>query len=251
MIASTEFLHEQDKTLTRRIFAETPFKSWLDSAHENDFDAVCDYVYGASLAEISCGSVLEMRDLACEKFGIEQFKIYCVRDYDLEISCVGYHSPAVLIPNSLIDCANEEILQARLYAAAAAVATGHHRLKFFTWAAENMSGVASLPVIGKAMIALLYEWNRVQQYSLDRAVLLATDNIELALKNILFGIIPQNLLENFRFGSDDDTFLKQTERYFRNENPAQIIGKVFSYFSNYSWLPLRYDELRKFYQSQR
>lgn len=249
MIPPQDFIHEQDARLTKRLFLETPLKSWFDKLHENNFDAICDYVCTSSLPEISQGTLIDMRDLACEKFGVAHFSICRTRDYDMDLSFVGYNSPVVLIPDSLIRHATEDILQARLYAQAAAAAAGHHKLTFFIWAAQNMSGISGLPIIGQAVIALLYEWNRVRQFSLDRAVLLATGDFSLALKNILFGVVPNDVLEKFQFGSEDDTFLDQTRRYFNHDNPAQIVGKVFGYFSDFSWLPRRYEELRKFYKS--
>jgi hypothetical protein len=88
-------------------------------------------------------------------------------------------------------------------------------------------GVASVPIIRQAILAVLYEWNRTLQFSLDRAVLLATNNYELALKNILYGVVPDCILKNFQFGNEKDNFLEQAQRYLKNEDPAQIIGKYF------------------------
>lgn len=246
MIATRDFLHEQDEKLTQRIFSETFFKSWVDRLHTGGLDKVCDYVYGASLPEIPQGSLTVMCDIACQEFGMESVALRQTRNYEPEVLVVGYNTPSILITDSLIDCADEEILQARLYAAAAAIAAGHHKLKFFIWAAENMSGVAGLPIFGKAILAVLYEWNRVRQFSLDRAVLLATGDFSLALKNILFGVVPNEILKNFDFGTNADTFNEQMRRYFGHDDPAQLVGKIFGYLTDYSWLPRRYDELKKF-----
>lgn len=247
MISTKEFLHDEDAALTARIFSERPFKSWLDRMHDEVLDDVCNYVYDASFPKISQGVLTQMRDISCAKFGLKPYKLYRTRNYDTEISCVGYNTPAVLIPDSLVDCA-DEFIQARLFAQAAAIAAGHNKLTFFIWAAENMSGIGGFPIVGTGLIALLYEWNRARKLSLDRAVLLATDDLSLALKNILFGVVPNDILKNFNFGTDADTFLEQMQRYFRHENPMQTVGKVFSYLTDYSWLPRRYDELRKFHR---
>ncbi|MBQ7705639.1 MAG: hypothetical protein IJT73_09480, partial [Selenomonadaceae bacterium] len=183
MISAKDFIHEQDAALTKKIFAETPFKSLMDRLHENNFDAVSDYVCSASFVEIQQPELIKMREIACQKFNIKNFPMCSTRDYNFEISTFGYNSPAILIPNSLLQSASEDILQARIYASAAALAAGQHKLIFFIWAAENMSGIAGLPVIGQALSALLYEWNRVRQFSLDRAVFLATGDINLSFKN--------------------------------------------------------------------
>ena len=250
MISTNDFVHDQDSALTKKIFAETPFKTWLDRLHENNLDEVCDYVVGASLPKISQGALAHMRDLACQKFNVKPFVLYRTRDYNPQLSCIGYHAPAVLVPDSIVD-ADEEILQARLYAQAAAIAAGHHKLKFFIWATENIGGSLALPVIGQTMTLILYEWNRVRQFSLDRAVFLATGDFSLALKNILFGVVPDETLKNFTFGTDADTFLEQTRRYYRHDDPTQIVSEAFGYFSDYSWLPRRYMELRKFHAGRR
>ena len=247
MIAVRDFVHAQDKKLTKKIFADTPVKTWLDNLHEDHLDEVCEYVYSASLPEITDKKIIKMHDVACQKFGINSFVMYYTRNYDYNISCVGYNFPAVLIPAILIEDADEEILQARLYSAAAAIAAGHPKLKFFLWMAENMSGVVSIPIIGTALLSILYEWNRVRQFTLDRAVFMATEDFELALKNILYGVVPQDILQNFKFDEANNSFDEQTRRYFNTEDPTEIIGKIFSYTSDYSWLPRRYDELEKFY----
>lgn len=247
MISKSEFIHEKDAELTQKIFADTPFKTWIDKVHAENLDSICEYVYSASLPEISNTKLLKMRDNACEKFGVDTFTLYSIRNYDYEISCVGYNSPSVLISHSIIECGDEDILQARFYEAAAAISAGHHKLKFFIWLVENMSGIANTPLIGQAIISILYEWNRVRQFTLDRAVFLATENYALTLQNILYGVVPQNILQNFQFGTDNDDFEIQTKRYFKIDDPMQLIGKIFSYFSDYSWLPRRWAELEKFY----
>lgn len=249
MISPEEFLHEQDKKLTAKIFTDTPFRKWFDRLHAQGLDEVCDYVCDATFPQISRGSLPKMRDIACEKFDVTEFKLFTTRNYEREMQLFGYGKPAVLIPDSLLE-ADEEILQARLYAQAAAISAGHHKLKFFIWAAENMSGIAGLPLVGQALTALLYEWNRVRQFSLDRAVLLATGDFSLTLRNILYGVVQDDLLRNFKFGTDDDDFLAQTRRYFEHDEPTEYVGEIFGWFSDYSWLPRRYKELRDFYDGR-
>ena len=73
-----------------------------------------------------------MRDVACRDFGINPFVLCHTRNYAPKFSCIGYNNPTVLIPDSLIE-ADEEILQARMYAQAAAISAGHHKLTFFIW----------------------------------------------------------------------------------------------------------------------
>lgn len=241
-----DFIHPTDKALTEKILQVKLLADWLENA--NNLDEVCAYFYSASLPQIVDETLIEMMNRACLSFEIPSTTLYRTRTFEYDVVCVGCNKPVVVLPAVLLNKNDHGIIQGRLYSAAAAIAAQHPKFEFLLWAFENIQG---LPFINSAVKALLYEWNRAKVYTLDRAFFLATGNLELTLKNIFYGIVPFEWLENFHFKSDDDIFLEQAERYFRNENPAQILGKFYSFFMDYAWLPTRYDEIKKFSEQRR
>lgn len=249
-MVAKNFVHPLDKSLSEKIFRTDTFRKLLDKIHEDDPDAVCDYVYSASLPEIADSSIKQMARVACDEFGIAPVKLYLKRSYDFEVECAGYRRPIVILPAALLERDDREIIQGRLFAVTGAVAANHHKLAFLIWAAENLGGVADFPILGEVVKGFFYEWSRARQFTCDRAFLSATENFPLTLKNILYGNVPFEVLENFRFGGDDDDFLEQTRRYLRNDNPAQMLGKAFGFFSDFAWLPRRYEEVRNFYRRE-
>ena len=241
------FIHPTDKALTEKIFEIESLRSWLEEAHEEEFDEVCAYVYSASLPEITDEALVKMMNLACEKFEIPPVKLYLKRSYEFDVETVGYHEPVIILPAALVERGDAEIIQGRIFSAAAAIVAKHPRLAFLLWLAENLGGVMNFPIIGTAAMVFFYEWNRARQYSLDRAFLMGTENFSLSLKNILYGVVPFEVLENFSFDEGNDSFLEQSQRYMQNDNLAQILGRAYSFFMDYAWLPSRYEELKNFY----
>lgn len=244
------FVHTLDKSLSEKIFQDDDFRNMTDKIQPDELDKVCAYVYSASLPEIADDSLHEMAHLACDTFDIAPVKLYLKRSYDFDVTCGGYNEPVIILPAALLEQNDREIIQCRLFAAAGAVAANHHKLAFLIWIAENLGGVATLPLVGEVVQGFFYEWARARQFTMDRAVLSATNDLPLTLKNILYGVVPFDVLKNFSFGSDDDTFLEQTQRYLKNDNPAQMLGKAFSFFSDYAWLPRRYKEIQDFYRGE-
>lgn len=236
-----DFIHPSDKALTENILNIDLLSNWLKNS--NELDEVCDYFYGASMPEITDDLLNEIMIGACRDFNIAAPKIYLTRSYEYDISCVGINCPVVLIPSILKERDDLDIIQGRLYAAAGAIAAQHPKFNFLIWAFENMR---FLPVLDSAALAILYEWRRARVYTLDRAFFLATDDFELSMKNIFYGVIPFEWLENFHFNEHEDTFLEQTERYMSNGNPAQLLGKLHGIFMDFAWLPKRYKELENF-----
>lgn len=245
---STEFIHPTDRALTEKIYAVGAVKTWMDNAFEEGLDDVCRYVYSASCPEETAPVVRGQMDRACGLFGLKPgVPVYRRRSYEYDVACVGYGAPGVVVSSALLDRGDQTIIAGRLGAAAGSIAAGHPKLSFLLWTVESMSGAIPIPFLNEALLALLYQWNRVRVFTQDRAFLTAARDYELALKNILYGVIPFDILERMSFSERDGDFLGQVERYLNRNSAAQKVGTVFSLFQDYAWLPERYHELQKFY----
>ncbi len=252
-ISSDKFIHPADKLAMEKVIGFSALKNFLDTSFENGLNDVCEYAYKASCMPIPDSSELYgVMDKACEIFGVGKHpSLFIKRDYNYDITTVGYDDPVIIIPSSLYNCNDREIIEGRLCAAAASVAAGHHRIAFVLWILENMRGIIPIPFAEDVLLSLLYEWKRCRDYTLDRAFALACDSLSLAKRNILFGELPPETAKNFYYSPEDDTFALQVKNF---ENDANITGKisaVYAFLQNDSYLPLRYAELEKFASERR
>lgn len=245
---TTKFVHPMDQKLMEKIYAIGPVKEWMDNTFEEGLDDVCRYAYSASYSKETNPAMRRQMDRACALFGLKPgIPVYRYRSYEYDVTCVGYGTPGIVISSALLDRGDEAIIAGRLGAAVGSIAAGHPKLTFFLWAVESMSGAIPIPFLNETLLALLYQWNRVRVFTQDRAFLTATRNYELALKNILYGVVPFDMLERMSFSERDGDFLEQMEWYLNRDSAAQKVGMVFSLFQDYAWLPERYHELQTFY----
>lgn len=242
------FIHPLDEQLADKILHSVPVKKFMNLIFENRLDEMNQYIYSASCVCVENNHpCFKYFQEGCALFGVEQTpRVYLCRSYQYDIQCFGYNDPVIVIPEVLIREAEDNLLRGRMMAAAASVKAGHHKLTFLLWMIENFSGMIEIPFAATALRSLLYEWGRAQQYSLDRAFLIASGNYESALKNILFGEVPKDILKNFSF-CGTDTFDSQVEEFYRKANPLDIASAIYGLSQCETWLPARYRELKKFY----
>ena len=243
-----DFVHPMDRELSERIVNLPLVKQLLDVVFKENLDNVNFYLYNSSCLRLPTDHIAVVGFHAgCQRFGVEVPEyVYVVRSYDFDVKVVGYSEPVVLVSSRLLLEGDESLISGRTAAAAAAIAAGHHKLEFLLWIYENFSGLIGIPVLNMAAESLISEWNRSRQYTLDRAFLLFTQNYPLSLKNILYGIVPEEVLDRFIFG-EDDTYSVQVKEFYRKETAIDILTSIYSVLQYEIWIPARYEELRKYY----
>ena len=252
MINKNHYAHPLDISIIEKIFKTHVSASLAETVIDNSLDAVYDYTLENSYA------CLPRDDLAWsyieeghELFGGSPIRaVYVMREYEYDVVCKGYNHPAILVPHTLLQQENREILRARMLSAVAAAAMEHHKLEFMLWLLETMGGSIPLPVIPDVFRGLLYEWYRCRRYTTDRAVYLATGKLSLALQNILYGQIPFEMLNSFTFGGENDTFLAQVRELEAAGGLSGAASKLIGIFQKESWLTSRYRELITFSREQ-
>lgn len=247
-ISLDSYVHPQDEKIKNKIYNSAVTKKMLDSIFTDNLDEINEYVYKSSYIEVPKSHIVYkyMRE-GCEMFGVNKTpSIYYCRSYDLNITCMGYSNPAVLLPDSLLKTNDDEIIRARILGCAASIKAEHHKLLFFNWFLEHTGGQIQKLFIDKIIEGYLIEWKRASVYTVDRAVLLAVNDLKLALKNILFGRVPPEILDQFQFGLND-TFLPQVNDFFDNKGFIDIASSLYGILQLETWLPKRYRELQNFY----
>jgi len=241
-----DYIHPLDREMADKVLNSSLVKGFLGTIFDEHLDDINVYVHSASLYQLDNHPAVEYLREGCKLFGVdEQPPVYVVRSYQYDVICTGYEKPVIQIPDIFLENADNDILRGRMMAMAAAVKAGHHKLKFLLWTLQNFGSIIPIPFATTAMRGLLYEWYRAQYYTYDRAFYLSTKNMELSLKNILFGEISPDILENFEFG-DNDTYDSQVESFFKSNNIVEGLASINAFFQHESWLPARYRELKKY-----
>lgn len=249
MISIKENAHPMDLMLMDKIFASEWYRKTIDMICETSLDATCDNLLHCSYAPVPKDSSIylylkEGKDL----FNVGNIRdVYCTREYSFEVCSRGFTNPALIIPQELINKWDEKIIRARVLAGVASIAMEHHKLEFMLWILENMGGTVPVPFVSSAVHGFLYEWYRSRKYTMDRAVLLATQDISLTLKNILYGEVPFDILNNMRFGTANDSFMPQIQLTNNRNGLSGIASKCLGVFQAYDWLPDRYQKVLDFY----
>lgn len=246
-MTKNNFIHPTDREMSNKILNSGLIKTFLKTVFDEQLDEINSYIHGASLYQLEEEHpVMNYLREGCELFELEYVPaVYVVRSYQYDIDYSGFEKPIIQIPDILLKNADEDILRGRMMAAAAAIKAEHHKLKFLIWTLQNFGSIVKIPFATTAMRGLLYEWFRAQFYTYDRAFYLSTKNAELALKNILYGEISSDILENFDFGANG-TYDNQVESFFHADNVVQGLASLNAFFQCESWLPARYKELKKF-----
>lgn len=249
IIELEHFIHPRDEKFMKQIYNFSSVQAVSNKIFDDDLDAVNEYVYSSSYAKLPENHfVNKYLAESCEIFGVNKIpKAYIFRSYDFDIKCSGYSRPVILIPTCLIERNDKEIIRIRLLSVVASIKAEHHKVLFLLWLIENTGGTINKFHIDKILDGYLCEWKRSSTYTLDRAALIATDDYELALKNILYGKVPFDIFKSFHFDIDNDTFSNQTEAFYENKSLMDIASKAYSFFQFETWLPDRYEELRNFY----
>lgn len=246
-MTNIDFIHPLDREMSKKVLNSGLVKGFLETIFNEQLDDINMYIHSASMYRIEEDHpAVQYLCEGCEMFDISDIPpVYVVRTYQYDVIYTGFEKPIIQIPDILLENANMDILRGRMMASAAAIKAEHHKLKFLLWTLQNFGGVIPIPFATTAMRGLLYEWYRAQYYTYDRAFYLSTKNAELSLKNILFGEISSDILENFEFGSIG-TYDEQVERFFQSNNLIEGLASVNAFFQHESWLPARYKELKKF-----
>lgn len=245
------FFHPLDKQLSDKVMHSPLMKKAMRLIINERLDEINWYTHQATHVranpEHPCAEYLRE---GCDFFGVDEIPpLYVRSSYRYDVECIGYEAPVVLVPELLLRDAPDGLLRGRMMSVAASIRAGHHKMGFLLWLKENFGGIIPLPFVDDAFGALLYEWQRAQKYSQDRAFYLAVENKELALENVLFGEMPQSIRDNFTFGGND-TFDEQVEEFYRMDGVLDVAAAIQGMLQCEIWIPARYQELKAFIQTR-
>lgn len=251
-----DFQHEEDSNMASNIFNSTVVQAILRQLQQSNIERIYTYLYAAScpqLTEKTSPTLYRNLIRACELFGLNKVpKIFVTRNYREMVSAIGVSEPFILFSSEYLRKLDKETLFGILAGQVAAIRCEHHRIVYIAWALEFGASYFPLPGSSVAVGALINNWKRSRYFTYDRAFALATGNRTLSLRQILINVVPQQILDKMEFGTDCDMFAAQVEFFIKGMSNAQSgFRKAVELFSDKDWLPLRYNEINKFFNERR
>lgn len=239
--------------MASNIFNNVAAQSVLRKLRELNFEKVYTYLYAAScplLTEKTSPAIYRNLKRACEMFGLDKVpKVFVTRNYQETVSAVGVSDPFILFSSEYLRKLDDETLFGLLAGRVAAIRCEHHRILYMAWALEFAA--SQLPGGALAVAPLINNWKRSRYFTYDRAFALATKSRALTLKQLLINVVPQTILDKMEPGTERDTFKAQVDFFINGMSKVQTgIRTAVETFSEKDWLPLRYDEVTKFFNER-
>ncbi|MDO4332467.1 MAG: hypothetical protein Q4C58_07225 [Eubacteriales bacterium] len=259
IIMPEQYQLEEDSRLIEKIVNhEVAVKifDWIKSEH---LDEIYNTVYDSSFLRLNdtvAPALMQQLRRACELFGLEEVPpVYVLRDFDDTISIGGISTPFLIIADrylEMLERERPELLLGVLAAQVGAIQAGHHRGLILSWLLSSVASQLPIPgfILG-ALDGLINDWKRCRLFTCDRAMYLAVRDYPLALRGILAGTVPTDILDNMALGTKKDAYQAQVRTFMENGALDGLINMANSFLSDTSWLPPRCHALEEFANSQR
>ncbi|MBR1730165.1 MAG: hypothetical protein IJ728_11660 [Selenomonadaceae bacterium] len=251
-----DFQHPRDSQLVNDILSNNLAINILQTFHQTNIEDAYSYLYQSScpqLTEKTSPKLFELLAKACEMFELKEIpKVYVTRDYTETVSVRGMKDPFLVFSSEYLRKLDDETLFGILAGQVAAIRCNHHIILCITWGIYFAAGF--IPYGTMAIDPIINDWKRCRYFTYDRAFCLATKNHSLSLRQVLINVVPQNILDRMRIGTDQDAFINQAKKFLNtmNNNKTQkLIKKAISAYSYKIWLPERYEEINKFFDERR
>lgn len=247
-----DFQHPRDSQLANDILSSKTAATVLKKFHETNIEDAYSYLYQSScpqLTEQTSPKLFKLLIKVCEMFGLKQIpKVYVTRDYRETVSVRGMNEPFVVFSSEYLRKLDDETLFGVLAGQVAAIRCNHHIILCITWGIDFAAGF--IPYGTWATDPMINNWLRCRYFTYDKAFCLATKNRELSLRQVLINVVPQNILDKMKIGTEQDAYINQAKNFLNtmNNNKTQaFIKQALSAYSYKIWLPERYEEINNFF----
>lgn len=245
---------DEDKKLIESIMNHELTHKLLEWISEQKIDEIYNTVYRSSFLKANdriCPMLMRQLRKACRIVGLEQIPdVYLVRDFDDTIILGGITSPFLLLSTrylQVLEKEGEQVMLGVLTGQAAGIMAGHHRGLLLAWLLSTASGLIGINrVLMMSLDGLLNDWKRCRLYTCDRAMYLVMGDYPLAIRTILGGTVPAEILDNMSLGTEHDAYQSQIDSFINSSQLDEFINFANSMFSDTSWLPLRCQKLAQF-----
>lgn len=248
----TEFQHPSDRKAVNVVLAVPGFEKMLNYVSDNSIERVYSFFNSSSMLKISEEMSPKMHVMlkeAAQMYGTDVIPdLYLQRNYEYFINLDGMAKPYVVLPSAWLEAVDDQMLWAILSAQIAGIQSKHGMIEFIGNILDFTRGMLPFGVDAALDIAIK-EWKRSRVYTADRAILLATENFELAAKHILFGDASDAVLEGIGLDKPNNTYYQQAQEFIYRSGAEGMIQKMETLFSSSQWIASRYIELYNWYFS--
>lgn len=247
-----EFQHPVDRKAVNAVLAVPGFEEMLKYVSDHSIERVYSFFNSSSMLKISremSPKMHQMLEEAAQMYGTDAIPdLYLQRSYEYVINLDGMSKPYVVLPSAWLEVVDDQMLWAVLSAQIACIQAKHGMLEFIGNILDFTKSMLPFGVDAALDIAIK-EWKRSRVYTADRAILLATENFELAAKHILFGDTSDVVLVGIGLDKPDNTYYQQAQEFIHRSGVEGMIQKVETLFSGNQWIASRYIELYNWYFS--
>lgn len=262
-ITPEQYQLEEDSKLMEKIVNHEMAIKLFDWIRTEKLDEIYNTVYDSSFLRLNDATAPMLMDqlrTVCEMFGLQDVPaVYITRDFDDGITLGGIASPFLLMGNRYLEQLEQEppeLMRGVLAGQIGGIQAGHHRGIILSWLITVIMPQIPMEEIIKTaattvLAGLLNDWKRCRLFTCDRAMYLATNSYPLALKGVLLGTVPADILYRMALGTSQDAYQNQIRNFIENSLLDGLITKANSFLSDESWLPPRCTALKEFADSQR
>lgn len=247
-----DFQHPSDKAAVGAIMAVPGFQKLLQYISEHSVERIYSFMNHSSRMKVTrqmSPMIFEMLDEAAKMYGMDTIPdVYLERAYEYRVTLEGINSPYIIFTTSLLEGVDEKQLWPIIASEFAGIQANHGTIKFIDMLLQTAKGI--LPFgIDQALSLSLNNWYRTKAYTYDRAILLASEDFELASEHILLGEAPNEVLESIGLNQPDNPYLEQAIDFLQRNGAEGVYQKIATAFTKDQWAASRYYELYKWYQS--
>lgn len=247
-----DFQHPADKKAVDAVMAVPGFDKVLEFISKNSLERVYGFINNSSKLKVTpemSPKIFGMLEEAAEMYGETYIpEIYLERMYINIINLDGFTKPHITLPTAWLEAVNDKMLWAVLSAEIAAIQARHGMLEFVENAVKFTKGFLPLGVDTALEIAI-NDWKRNRIYTVDRAILLGSEDFGLAAKHIMFGDAPEATIDSLELAKPGNPYYQQATEFLNRSGIAGGIQKLETFQSGSQWMASRYIELYKWYFS--
>lgn len=247
-----EFQHPADRKAVNAVLSVPGFENILKYISDNSIERVYSFFNNSSMLKISremSPKMHQMLEEAAQMYGTDVIPdLYLQRNYEYFINLDGMAKPYVVLPSAWLEIVDDQMLWAMLSSQIAGIQAKHGMIEFIGNILKFTKDI--LPFGVDAVLDLaIKEWSRSRAYTADRAILLATENFELAAKHILIGDASNAVLEGIGLDKPNNSYYQQAQEFIHRSGAEGVIQKLETIFSGGQWTASRYIELYNWYFS--